>query len=269
MKFVYLGDIMGRSGREAALEAIPKLRTDLSLDAVVINGENAAGGYGINQKICAEFYAAGVDVITTGNHVWDQKETLGAIDGDQRLIRPGNFPAGTPGRGAVSVDVGRGRKFVVIQIMGRVNMDPLDDPFATVDRYLKQYALGRTTHAILVDIHGEATSEKMAMGHYCDGRVSAVCGTHTHIPTADAQIFPGGTAYQTDAGMCGDYDSVIGMQKEEPIRRFTRKIRHNRFEPALGPATVCGIFVETDDGSGLATRISPIRLGGRLIDALP
>ncbi len=270
MKLLYCGDILGRSGREALAKHLPDLRTRLGLDFVVVNGENAAGGFGITGKICQELYALGVDVIVTGNHAWDQKETLGYIDGDPKLLRPLNFPKGTPGRGAGVFTGPRGKKVAVLQVMGRTFMEPLDDPFAAIQAELAKLRLGQGgTDLILVDIHAEATSEKMAMGHFCDGRVSLVCGTHSHVPTADAQILPGGTAYQTDAGMCGDYNSVIGMDKAEPLARFTRKLPGGRFEPALGEATLCGVFLETDDRTGLATRIAPVRIGGRLAPAMP
>jgi 2',3'-cyclic-nucleotide 2'-phosphodiesterase len=269
MRLLFLGDIVGRSGREALLEQLPRLRRELALDFVVVNGENAAGGFGITEKLCAEFYAAGTDVITTGNHVWDQKETVGFIGRDPRLLRPNNFPAGTPGRGAGVFDAGRGRKVMVINTMGRLFMDPLDDPFAAVERDLASQRLGGTVDAIILDVHAEASSEKMAFGHHLDGRVSLVVGSHTHVPTADYQILPGGTAYQTDAGMCGDYDSVIGMEKTVPVQRFIRKLPTERMTPALGPATLCGLYVETDPASGLARRVAPVRLAGRLDQARP
>ncbi|VAV92057.1 Uncharacterized protein YmdB [hydrothermal vent metagenome] len=269
MRLLYLGDIVGRAGRKLAVEKIPELRKTLQLDFVVINGENAAAGFGITAKICNELFAAGVDVISSGNHVWDQNETKSHIAGETRLIRPINFPVGTPGRGSVMVQDTRGRNLLVINVMGQVFMNALDDPFAAVDAELKKYPLGSTAKFILVDIHCEATSEKMAMGHFCDGRASLVVGTHSHVPTADAQILDGGTAYQTDAGMCGDYNSVIGMDKAEPLQRFTRKISTGRFSPALGEATLCGVYVETDDKTGLAKRIEPLRLGARLHGAMP
>ena len=269
MKLLYLGDIVGRTGRKLAVEKIPELRKELKLDFVVINGENAASGFGITSKICKELFDAGVDVISTGNHVWDQKETKTHIAGEPRLIRPINFPAGTPGRGSVMVQDTRGRNMLVMNVMGQVFMNALDDPFAAVDAELKKYPLGSAVKFILVDMHAEATSEKMAMGHFCDGRASLVVGTHSHVPTADAQILDGGTAYQTDAGMCGDYNSVIGMDKAEPLQRFTRKISTGRFTPALGDATLCGVFVETDNKTGLAKRIEPLRLGARLHGAMP
>jgi 2',3'-cyclic-nucleotide 2'-phosphodiesterase len=269
VKVLYLGDVVGRSGREAVAAHLPGLRARLDLDFVVVNGENAAGGFGITGKICEEFYALGVDVVTTGNHVWDQKETLGYIDGDPRLLRPQNFPKGTPGRGAGSFKSTRGKRVAVIHVMGRVFMDPLDDPFAAVATEMAKLTLGATVDFILVDIHGEATSEKMAMGHFVDGRASLVVGSHSHVPTADAQILPGCTAYQTDAGMVGDYNSVIGMDKVEPLNRFTRKIPGGRFEPAGGEATLCGVFVESDDKTGLARLVAPVRIGGRLAQTEP
>ncbi|MCF8475139.1 MAG: YmdB family metallophosphoesterase [Emcibacter sp.] len=269
MRLLYLGDIIGRAGRDLALKKIPEFRQSLKLDFVVVNGENAAAGFGITEKICDELLAGGVDVISTGNHVWDQNETKTHIASENRLIRPINYPLGTPGRGSVMVQDARGRNLLVINVMGQVFMNALDDPFAAVDAELKKYALGSTAKFILVDIHAEATSEKMAMGHFCDGRASLVVGTHSHVPTADAQILDGGTAYQTDAGMCGDYNSVIGMDKAEPLQRFTRKISSGRFMPALGAATICGVFVETDDETGLAKRIEPLRLGARLKEYMP
>lgn len=251
------------------IRRVAELRQRLSVDFVVVNGENAAGGFGITRRICEELFDAGADVITTGNHVWDQRETLTFIDSEPRLLRPANFPAGTPGRGVGVYDAHDGRRVMVLQVMGRVFMDALDDPFARVEEELAPIALVRDVDAIVVDIHGEATSEKMAMGCLVDGRVSVVVGTHSHVPTADARVLPGGTAYQTDLGMCGDYDSVIGMEKEEPLNRFVRKIPGGRFSPAQGAATLCGLFVETDDATGLARRAAPVRLEGHLESALP
>ena len=270
MKVLYCGDVVGRSGRDALAKHLPGLRRDLALDFIIVNGENAAGGFGITAKICEELYALGVDCVVTGNHAWDQREIIPYIDGDARLLRPLNYPKGTPGRGVGTYATAGRKKAVVMQVMGRVFMDPLDDPFAAVQAELAKVRLGPGgVDFILVDVHAEATSEKMAMGHFCDGRVSLVCGTHSHVPTADAQILPGGTAYQTDAGMCGDYDSVIGMQKAEPLQRFTRKMPGGRFEPAGGEGTLCAVYVETDDSTGLATRVEPVRLGGRLKVAVP
>jgi metallophosphoesterase (TIGR00282 family) len=269
MRLLFCGDILGRAGRDVVIEQVPRLREALALDFVTINGENAAAGFGITDKICRSFYDAGVDCITTGNHVWDQREIIATIDGDARLLRPANFPPGTPGKGARLYQLADGRRVVVINVMTRLFMDPLDDPFAAAEREVRSRTLGQDVQAILVDVHGEATSEKMAMGHFLDGRVSAVVGSHSHVPTADAQILPGGTAYQTDAGMCGDYDSVIGMQKGPAVQRFLRKMPGERLTPADGPATLCGIFIETDDATGLARRIEPVRVGGRLQPSLP
>lgn len=269
MKILYCGDVVGRSGREAIAEHLPDLREKLDLDFVAVNGENAAGGFGITDKICRQFYQLGADVITLGNHAWDQHEIIPYIDGDPKLIRPLNFPKGTPGRGAGLFEARGGQKILVIQVMGRLFMDPLDDPFASVEEALSAHRLGATVAAILLDIHGEATSEKMAMGHAVDGRVSMAFGTHTHVPTADAMILPGGTAYMSDVGMCGDYNSVIGMKKDAPIARFTRKMPTERLAPADGEATLCAVYVETDDATGLAKHVAPLRLGGRLSPQWP
>ena len=237
---------------------------------MLINAENAAAGFGITENTARELFDAGADCLTLGNHSWDQKEALTYIVREPRLIRPLNYPvlADAPGRGSQMFDVG-GRRVLVVNLLGRVFMDALDDPFAAVDRVLESSPLGMVSDAVIVDIHGEATSEKMAMGHFCDGRASLVVGTHSHVPTADAQILNGGTAYQTDAGACADYDSVIGNQKEEPLRRFTTRISGGRYQPATGPATVCGVYVETDPATGLALRVEPIRVGGRLKETVP
>jgi metallophosphoesterase (TIGR00282 family) len=269
MRILFVGDIVGRSGRAALLERLPGLIRDWKLDFVGVNGENAAGGFGITEAIFNEFIDAGADVVTGGNHSWDQREALVFIERAPRLLRPINFPSGTPGRGAALIEARNGARVLVVNVMGRIFMDPLDDPFAAVERELSLCALKREVDAIIVDIHCEATSEKQAMGHFCDGRTSLVVGTHTHAPTADHQVLPGGTAFISDVGMTGDYDSVIGMTKEEPLNRFVRKIPGARFEPALGAATLCAVAVETDDASGLALRIAPVRIGGRLEQARP
>ena len=263
MRLLFCGDVVGRVGRDVLIAEVPRLRRELALDFVVANGENAAHGFGITDKICADLYGCGVDVITTGNHVWDRREIIAYIDGDPRLLRPVNFPPGTPGAGHGVYALADGRKIMVVNAMARLFMDAIDDPFAAIDRLLGAHPLGAVT-AILVDFHGEATSEKASMGHFCDGRASAVIGTHSHCPTADHQILPQGTAYMTDAGMCGDYDSVIGMRKEAAIARFVSKLPGERLEVADGAATLCGVVVETDDATGLARRIAPLRLGGRL-----
>ncbi len=269
MRVLFLGDVVGRSGREAVAAHLPGLIRDLDTDFVVVNGENAAGGFGITAKICAELYDLGADVITTGNHVWDQREILDAIADDDRLLRPINYPVGTPGRGAFVFEARGGRRVLVINVMCRLFMDALDDPFAAVEAAIDGLALAHEVDFILVDVHGEATSEKMAFGHAFDGRVSLVVGTHTHVPTADTMVLANGTAYQSDAGMCGDYDSVIGMRKEHPVKRFTTKLPTPRLEAADGEATVCGVFVVSDDATGLAERAEPVRVGGLLSATMP
>jgi metallophosphoesterase (TIGR00282 family) len=263
MKILFLGDIMGRAGREAVLKHLPALKTRFTPDFIVMNGENAAAGYGLTIKIAAELFEAGADCVTNGNHVWDQKELLTTIHNDARLLRPCNFPEGTPGLGANVYKNKDGKRLLVINAMTRLFMDALDDPFAAIDDILKNHTLGKTCDAIFVDIHGEASSEKQAMGVHLDGRISGIIGTHTHVPTADARVLPGGTAYQTDAGMCGDYDSVIGMKKEASVQRFLRKYSFERLGPAEGEGSVCGACIETGD-NGLATKITPFRIGGIL-----
>jgi metallophosphoesterase (TIGR00282 family) len=271
MRLAFFGDVVGRSGREGLADHLPGLRRRLGLDFVIINAENAAAGFGITEATARELFDAGADCLTLGNHSWDQKEALTYIVREPRLIRPANYPAmaHAPGRGAQLFETQSGKRVLVMNLLGRVHMDSLDDPFAAADKELEAAPLGLVADAVVVDIHAEATSEKMAMGHFCDGRASLVVGTHTHVPTADCQILPGGTAYQTDAGACADYDSVIGNQKEEPLRRFTTRISGGRYKPAEGPATVCGVFVETDPVTGLARRVEPIRIGGRLTEAVP
>ena len=269
MRLMFIGDIVGRAGRAALLEHLPTLRTRYALDFVIVNGENAAGGFGITEAICDEFLNAGADCITLGNHAFDQKEALVFIERQPRLLRPANYPAGTPGRGANLIENAKGQRILVMNAMGRIFMDAMDDPFAAVEREIAACPLGLGCDAFVIDLHAETTSEKMAMAHFVDSRASLVVGTHTHVPTADHQILPGGTAYQSDAGMTGDFDSVIGMDKEEPLRRFTRKIPGGRFEPAEGKATLCGLAVEIDDKTGLALKVAPVRIGGRLSPTLP
>jgi metallophosphoesterase (TIGR00282 family) len=269
VKILFVGDVVGRSGRTAVAEHLPGMIRNWSLDLVVVNGENAAGGFGITESIYQELLDAGADAITLGNHAWDQREALVFIERAPRLIRPTNFPPGTPGRGAALIDTKSGKRALVINAIGRVFMTPFDDPFAALARELAACPLHEAADAVVVDFHGEASSEKQGIGYFCDGRASLVVGTHTHVPTADHQILPAGTAYMTDAGMTGDYDSIIGMQKDEPMRRFTSGIPAARFEPALGPATLSGVAVETDDATGLAVKVAPVRVGGRLAPALP
>jgi metallophosphoesterase (TIGR00282 family) len=263
MKLLFLGDIVGRSGRTVVQERLPGLIERGGYDFVIANGENSAGGFGITESILHDLMDLGVDAVTLGNHAWDQREALVFIERAPNLIRPINFPAGTPGLGASILSAKSGARVLVINVMGRIFMQALDDPFAAVEEALKGLELGESVDAIVIDVHAEATSEKLAFGYGFDGRATLVVGTHTHIPTADHRILPGGTAYLTDAGMCGDYDSIIGMQKAEPLRRFRTGISGGRFEPADGEATLCGVAVETD-GRGRAVSITPIREGGVL-----
>jgi len=266
---LFLGDVVGRSGRTAVMERLPGLRERYALDFVVVNGENAAGGFGITEPILNELLDAGADVVTTGNHVFDQREALVFIERHDRLLRPLNFPLGTPGKGAGLFKTKSGAEVLVINAQGRVFMADLDDPFRAVERELDACGLKSGADAILIDFHAEATSEKEALGHFVDGRVSAVIGTHTHVPTADEQILGNGTAYISDAGMCGDFDSVLGMDKEEPIQRFLTKIPTGRFAPSSGEATLCGVAIDVDDATGLARAVAPLRLGGRLTQTEP
>lgn len=265
MRLIFLGDVVGRAGRDALARELPILRERYQPDLVVVNGENAAHGFGITEEIFLGFIAAGADVVTLGNHSFDQREALVFIERYPNLLRPVNWPKGCPGRGSALIDTPKGQRVLVMQAMGRVMIEPmLDDPFPVVERELESCPMGLACDAVLIDFHAEATSEKMAFGHFCDGRASLIVGTHTHVPTADHQILPGGSGYMSDAGMCGDFDSVIGMEKTEPLQRFLRKLPVERMRPAEGPATVCGVAVETDDVTGLARMIAPIRVGGRL-----
>ncbi len=269
MRIAVFGDVVGRSGRTTLLERLPGLRRKLSLDFVVVNAENAAGGFGVTRRICEDLFEAGADVLTTGNHAFDQREDIAMFDRETRLLRPANFPSSNPGRGSGMFQDSEGRNVLVVHIQGQRGMAPIDDPCAAVDRELDGIKLGREADAIIVDFHAEATSEKYSMGHHLDGRASVIVGTHTHVPTADDQILPGGAAYITDLGMCGDYDSVIGMEKSEPLHRFVSKMPGGRFSPATGAATICGIFVETDPKTGHAVKASAIRTGGRLRGLMP
>ncbi len=264
MRLLFLGDLVGRSGRKAAIEALPGLIEAHAIDFVVVNGENSAGGFGISESILEELLDAGADAVTLGNHAFDQRETLVYITRQERLIRPLNYPPGTPGRGSALIKARNGAEVLVINALGRTFMNELDCPFRGIDDELSACPLKERADAIFIDFHAEATSEKQALGYYVDGRASVVVGTHTHVPTADERILPAGTAYMSDAGMCGDYNSVLGMELNEPISRFLSRIPRSRFEVALGPATVCGLAVTTDDATGLATHVSGFRMGGEL-----
>ena len=269
MRILFVGDIVGRSGRAVLHERLPKLVANWKLVLVVVNGENAAGGFGITEAIYQDLLDTGADAITLGNHAWDQREALVFIERAPRLVRPLNYPPGTPGRGAAMIEAKNGARVLVINVMGRVFMDPLDDPFAAVERELAACALKSGADAIVIDVHCEATSEKQAMGYFADGRASLVVGTHTHVPTSDHRILPGGTAFISDVGMTGDYESIIGMDRDEPLARFIRKIPAARFEPAGGPGTFCALAVETDDATGLARQVGAVRLGGKLEETKP
>lgn len=270
MRILFLGDVMGRAGRAAITGHLPKLRTDWRLDFVVVNGENATAGAGLSAGHAKELLDAGADCLTLGDHAFDQRDMLQFINQEPRILRPLNFAKDAPGAGARVFQARGGKQVLVAQALGQVFMKrPFDDPFSALDAVLKKFPRGGNVQAALIDIHAEATSEKMAIGHFCDGRASIVVGTHTHVPTADAMILPGGTAYQTDAGMCGDYNSVIGMDKAEPMRRFITGMPRERFTPAAGEATLSGLMVETEDRTGAAIAITPVRLGGRLLHAGP
>lgn len=269
MRILFVGDVVGRSGRAAIAETLPGLIRDWKLELVVVNGENSAGGFGITEAIYQELLDAGADAITLGNHSWDQREALVFIERAPKLVRPVNFPPGTPGRGAALVETKSGKRALVINAIGRIFMPPFDDPFAIVERELNACPLREAADAVVVDFHAEASSEKQAIAYFCDGRASLVVGTHTHVPTSDHRILPNGTAYMTDAGMTGDYQSIIGMQRDEPLGRFLRGYPTARFEAADGVATLSGVAVETDDKTGLALRVAAVRIGPNLERAVP
>ena len=264
MRLLFLGDIVGKAGRAAVIKQVPHLIDEYHLDFVVANGENAAGGFGITEKICKDILNSGVDVITLGNHAFDQREVLTFIDRQDQLIRPINYPKGTPGRGSNLFKAKNGACVLVINVNGTLFMEGLDDPFAALENELLSCPLRKQADFIFIDVHAEATSEKQCIGFYADGRATVVAGTHTHVPTADHRILPYGTAYISDVGMCGDYNSVIGMNKNESLNRFSTKIKSQRLEPASGPVTISGIIVEASDNTGLALSIAQLRLGGIL-----
>ena len=270
MRILFVGDVIGRAGRQAIRTHLPSCISRWRVDLTIVNGENAAdAGFGITRPIYDEILATGADAVTLGNHSWNRKEALQFIDDCPRLVRPINYLAGTPGTGAVLIEAKNGRRALVINALGRLFMEPVEDPFGRIAAELDENPLGRAVQATIVDFHCEATGEKHAAGHFCDGRASLVVGTHTHTPSADDRILPGGTAFITDVGMTGDYNSIVGMTREEPLRRFTTGIPLGRFEPASGEATLCAVLVETDEHSGLALSIAPIRIGGCLKPVLP
>jgi metallophosphoesterase (TIGR00282 family) len=262
VKIIFIGDIVGKAGRDAFANNISIIKNQYNPDAIIVNAENAASGYGLTKKIALELFTLGVDVITLGNHAWDQREMLSYIEEQPKIIRAINYPKGVPGKGDYKLILNDGRTLIVMQVMLRLFIGiSLDDPFYLIKERLKSEFLGTTCNAILVDMHGEATSEKNAFGHYIDGKVTAVLGTHTHIPTSDEKILDNGTAYQTDVGMSGDYNSVIGMDKDNPIHGFTKGYKSSgRFITANGTGKVCGTFIESDDKTGLAIKINPFQM---------
>jgi len=265
MNILLLGDIMGPSGRKALSNKLPNLIKEKKIDFVVVNGENAADpGVGITEKIVNEFFDLGIDVITTGNHVWDQKETMEFITKEKRLLRPQNLVKGSPGNGYGIFNSRNNKRVAVINLMGNVFMKKCDDVFEEAKKFIHIVELKKDADFIIVDIHGEITSEKMAMGYLFDGKATMVVGTHTHIPTADHRIMQKGTAYQTDVGMCGDYNSVIGMNRENSLKKFLKDPSAKKHYPALGDATISGIMVAAEDKTGLAKKVEPIILGGSL-----
>lgn len=269
MRVMFLGDVVGRSGRDAVVKELPKLRETYDLDFVVVNGDNVAGGFGITEDIFMELTDAGADVVTGGDHIWNKRDALVFIERHPSLLRPINFPAGVPGAGAGMFKTKTGKDVLVLHAVGRVFMPEMDCPFAAFEREISASPLKDMVDAILIDFHAEATSEKQAMGHFVDGRASMVVGSHTHVPTADGRILSGGTAFLTDAGMCGCYDGVIGMDKEEPLERFVTRVPRGRFQPMIGEATISGFCVEIDDATGLAVEAAELRLGGHLSRSEP
>lgn len=257
MKVLFVGDIVGNAGRTALRAFLPKLRDRYRLDAVIANGENAAGGFGITEKVASEIFSLGVDAITSGNHIWDKKEAVKYLAREKRVLRPLNYPPGVPGTGSIILDVMSGLKLAVLNVSGRVFMQNYDCPFRGTEAELER--LREVTANIVVDFHAEATSEKIAFGYFFDGRVSAVIGTHTHVQTADEKILPGGTAYITDVGMTGPVDSVIGVNKEQIIGRFLN-LMPIRFEVSKGPAVLSAVVLELDENSGKCLSIHRLLL---------
>ena len=264
MKILFLGDVVGISGRSMILNNLLSKIKDKKIDFVVVNGENAADiGLGLTEEICKDFFNCGVDVITTGNHVWDQKETMSHIEKEDRLLRPHNLFEPSPGKGFGIFTAKKGTRVGVLNLMGNIFMKKCDDVFESTKKFIQRYKLKEDYDFLIVDFHGEITSEKTAMGHLFDGKATLVVGTHTHIPTNDARVLRGGTAYQTDAGMCGDYDSVIGMNKAISINRFLKDKATKNF-PANGEASLCGVIVDCDIETGLAKNIENFIYGGEL-----
>jgi metallophosphoesterase (TIGR00282 family) len=269
MKLLFLGDVMGRSGRDAVNDRLPGIIERYGFDFVVVNGENASHGKGLTESHFNAIRNAGADIVTLGDHAFDQRETISFIERENTLLRPINMAPGSPGRGAMFIEGRNGHRVLVINAQGRVFMPPIDDPFRAVAAAVEACPLGEQADAIVVDFHTEATSEIQAMGHFLDGKVSLVVGTHTHIPTSDHRVLRGGTALMADAGMCGDFDSVIGSETDEPLNRFLTGMANGRFTPAEGEATLCGVAIKTDPRTGLTQQVLPLRLGGSLSQAEP
>ncbi len=265
MNILFIGDIVGRPGRDLVQRGLRGLVEHHSIDLTIANAENSAAGFGITRDIGDTILEWGVDVMTSGNHIWDKKEALDYIGTEPRLLRPANYPAGVPGRGSYVAQTGDGRSVGVINVMGRVFMTPIDDPFAVVLREIE--SIRHRARIIFVDMHAEATSEKVAMGWHLDGKVTAVIGTHTHVQTADDRILPNGTAYMTDAGMTGPHDSIIGMEREPSLARFLSGMP-SKFEPATANPRLNGVVIEADDKTGRATKITRISYSAEQLDGL-
>ncbi len=265
MNILVLGDVVGPSGVKAVKNKLPILIKDKKIDFVIVNGENAAdSGAGISNENAEDFFTAGADVITSGNHIWDEKETMQFISKEKRLLRPENSIRPAPGEGLGIFNSRNNKKVAVINLMGNIFMKKSEDVFQAAKKFIKDIKLKKDADFIVVDMHGEITSEKMAMGYLFDGKVTAVVGTHTHVPTSDHRIMEKGTAYQTDIGMCGDYNSVIGMDRDNSLKKFLRDSSAKRHFPALGEATISGLLVTADEQTGLAKKVQPIILGGPL-----
>ena len=265
MKILFLGDVLGPSGCKSVQDYLPQIKKKNKIDFVIANGENAAdSGVGITEKITEDLFNSGVDVITSGNHIWDQKETIEHITREKRLLRPENFIEGTPGKGFGIYSAPSGEKIAVLNLMGNIFMKKCEDVFTTTEKIFSKFMLKRDADFIVVDLHGEITSEKMAMGHYLDGKATLVVGTHTHVPTSDFRVLENGTAYQSDTGMCGDYNSVIGMNKENSLKKFFNNKEAKKHFPSLGEATLSGIIVDGDLNTGLAKSVKQFLFGGVL-----
>ncbi len=264
MRVLFAGDVIGKSGRTILFSVLSSLKEKLNLDAVVVNGENAAHGFGLTPKMYHQFLEKGVDIVTMGNHTFDKKDILPALESEPFLVRPLNYPENTVGHGFCIKTLANGKRLAVVQVLGHVFMRNTLSPFDALSGWLKQYQKGRDYDALLIDVHAEATSEKVALGHFMDGQAGLVVGTHTHVPSGDAMILPNGTGYMTDAGMCGDYYSVIGMEVKGALSRMLPDIPNERLVPAEKAGTFCGVFADLDDETGLCREIFAVRVGAHL-----